>query len=241
MESFEWVIGLLTVIFGIAGIANNNKKKRQEQASSAAGRKPPASTGRTRPVGGTFGKILEELSRQLEDEQPSPTATPSWPVARPAARPSGPDATVSTPSAATQPEATSHDYYSLEGEYDTMEGYAWHRDYNAEESDAESRYVGGEMGDRRYGHDGYEEDVVEEIMTERERFLARISARPTTPTAVNAASAVEAVETGATATGISSPDPDDVDTPATMRELLGGDFDLRRAVIEAEILTPKYI
>jgi hypothetical protein len=28
---------------------------------------------------------------------------------------------------------------------------------------------------------------------------------------------------------------------ATLRDILGGDFDLRRAVIESEILTPKYV
>ena len=220
MDSFEWVIGVLTVVFGIAGIANNNKKKREEQASSAAGRKPPADAGRTRPAGGTFGRILEELSREL-NEQPSPTVSP-WPVSFPAAR------------SAAGPEATAHDYYSLEEEYDAMDGSEWRGDYSAEDSDAESRYVGGEMGERRFSY-----EMEEDKTTARESLTARIASRSASPSRV--VSAVESTADGAGEAEVLSSNPDAVHTPATLREVLGGDFDLRRAIIEAEILAPKYI
>jgi hypothetical protein len=45
--------------------------------------------------------------------------------------------------------------------------------------------------------------------------------------------------TSAPANGFPAANGNDITNP--LQELLGGDFDLRRAVIESEILTPKYL
>jgi hypothetical protein len=247
MESFEWIFGVLAVVLGIIGAANNNKKKREEAARSVKGRKPTAAgSPRPKPTEGTprpkpasaFGRMLEELSRQLEEES-STTASP-WPVMRPVA---------SEPST----EETSHDYYSLEDEYDAMDGREWSDTYSAEDADAESRYVGGEMGGARYGG----EVVGRGVATARESLAARASAREALAARVAArgqltarsdTSLVPAEEVGVPAAAQPTygadavvVDADEHYTPARLREVLGGDFDLRRAVIEAEILTPKYI
>jgi hypothetical protein len=252
MESFEWIFGVLAVVLGIIGAANNNKKKREEAARSVKGRKPTylggkstvadrkptAGTPRPKPAGSAFGRLIEELSRQLEEEM-SPTASP-WPVVRPVA---------SEPST----EETSHDYYSLEDEYDVMDGREWSDTYSAEDADAESRYVGGEMGGARYGGEVVErggETARESLAARtaaRESLAARVAARGQL-TARSDTSPVPAEEVGVPAAAEPTygadavvMDADELYTPARLREVLGGDFDLRRAVIEAEILTPKYI
>jgi hypothetical protein len=243
MESFDWIFGLVAAVLGIIGIVNNNKKKREEAASSVKGRKPTtAGTPRPKPAGSAFGRMLEELSRQLEEE--SSTTVSPWPVVRPVA---------SEPSTTEQPEATSHDYYSLEDEYDAMDGREWNDTYSVEEADAESRYVGGEMGGARYGG----EVVGRGVATARESLAGRVPARESLAARVAArerlsassdTSLVPAEEVGipraaeptygADAVVV---DADTLYTSARLREVLGGDFDLRRAVIETEILTPKYI
>jgi hypothetical protein len=241
MESLDWVFGLVAAVLGIIGLVNNNKKKQEEAASSVKGRKPtiaggkPTAAGSPRPKpASAFGRMLEELSRQLEEEM-SPTASP-WPVVRPVA------SELST-------EETSHDYYSLEDEYDAMDGREWSETFSAEDADAESRYVGGEMGGARYGG----EVVGRGGETARESLAARTAARESLAARERLSqrsdtSLVPAEEVGVPAAAQPTygadavvVDADELYTPARLREVLGGDFDLRRAVIEAEILTPKYI
>jgi hypothetical protein len=255
MESLNWVVLVLTAVFGIIGLVNNNKKKREEAASSVKERKPtlaggkPSTAGspRPKPAGSAFGRMLEELSRQLEEEM-SPTASP-WPVVRPVA---------SEPPAAKLPEATSHDYYSLEDEYDAMDGREWNDTYSVEEADAESRYVGGEMGGARYGGEmggaRYGGEVVGRgVATARESLAAHTATRESLAARERLSQRSDTSLVPAEEVGIpraAEPtygadavvvDADTLYTSARLREVLGGDFDLRRAVIETEILTPKYI
>ncbi len=167
-----------------------------------------------KPAGGTFGKMLEELSRQL-GEQPSPpvvTRPLSKPVVQPAASPAS---SAPRPMVVSQPAATSHDYYSLEED--------WSIGGSAEDFDAEQRYVGGEMGVSVSGiSDDYDAEIAvyEQLTAERARR-----------------SALTAPEAAA----VDNPLTDGSVGSATLQEILGGDFDLRRAVVEAEILTPKYV
>jgi hypothetical protein len=235
MESFEWVVGLLTVIFGIAGIANNNKKKREEQARSVAGRKPPGAgvgSDANPGMGSGWGS--------------------GW----------GADQ--------AQPVATSHDYYSLEEEYDMADGRGYRGEYSAEESDAEQRYSGGELGGTgsvsgRFfsttasgasdSGDPFEDEIAEydrlAAWRTQRSSLAAPTAFATSETAATQAahrtarpavnSALDPTATDIAAMGDLSDMPEDDGSSATLRELLGGKFDLRRAIIETEILAPKYL
>jgi type II secretory pathway pseudopilin PulG len=263
-----WIFWVAIIIGSIVSSASKAKKKQEEETrraaeaarraaeargtagtrSSAGGGYAPdlgaggADPWDAKPAGGTFGRVLEELSRQLS-EQPSPPVV-SRPLSKPILQPANPSSahpstrpmtapasSVPRPMVVSQPEATSHDYYSLE-----------------EDSDAEQRYVGGEIG--------YFEDEIaayERLAAERARrsTLDIVKTAPTSAGRVAnfAAAATATGTTGATVSGASSaapsPDslvsPDAAATPPTLRELLGGDFDLRRAIIEAEILTSKYV
>jgi hypothetical protein len=261
-----WIFWVAIIIGSIVSSASKAKKKQEEETrraveaarraaeargtagtrSSAGGYAPDRGAGgadpwEAKPAGGTFGRVLEELSRQL-GEQPSPPIVMrplSKPVAQPAnpssARPmTAPASSAPRPVVVSQPTPTSHDYYSLE-----------------EDFDAEQGYVGGEIG--------YLEDEIaayERLAAERARRstldAVKTANAPAGRVANFAAAATATGTTGATGTTVSgassaapSPDslvsPDAAATPPTLRELLGGDFDLRRAVIETEILTPKYV
>lgn len=253
MDTHEWIIGLLTVVFGIAGIVNNNKKKREEQAASTAGRGADAgrvsgtATGRTmasgtgrgagagsgsatgagraKPFGGSFGSLFEELSRQLaEAEQPSPTVA-SWPLSRSAESRSWEMA-----EGVSGHEATSHDYYSLEDE--AMNGGYLRGGYAVENVDAESRYAGGELGTGRGGRGSLRVNAGAVVVPAVDPMVdnGAYSEGESSDLSTSGVGA-QSSDTGISAGGSS----------ATLNELLGGDFDLRRAVIESEILTPKYI
>ncbi len=213
----------------------------------------------TKPAGSSFGRMLEELARQLGDNE-APTAAPR-PVVRPFALPSSPSAHTQPQSAkaqearaasypaatytattytSAQPEATSFDYYSLEDEYNTMD------------------YRGGEAG--------YEEDEIaayERLAAQRARRSTLAQTRVTSSSTAGSTSASGGVSgsmassgssvaayaaAGSAAAGSVAADRDGLaastdatEDKTTLQELLGGNFDLRRAVIEAEILTPKYI
>ncbi len=256
-ESFEWIMGLLTVMLAIAGIVSNARKKREEQAAAGSGsipragsNNPHAGTGagskgvnagtksgagmgmgtatgsrtgadmatgrRANPIPRSFADVLEELSRSLTD-QPSPP-----------------------------PAATSYDYYSLENEYDASDGRGYRDDYTAEDSDAEQRYIGGEFlgsGNKSYGAGGDLPGTSVSAHTPSHRSLS-------VPASIETASGLS----GAGSSDLPASDPansagflmTESDSPTdanrtTLQELLEGDFDLRRAVIEAEILTPKYV
>lgn len=126
--------------------------------------------------------------------------------------------------------------------------------YSVEDADAEARYVGGEMRPAARHLGG--EMVPRRVMSVSARTES--ANRQTLGTATGSPFG-SAAATGATATaGVSAAsnsgsdrvrptdgsadDPTQDDTAGRrLRELLDGGFDLRRAVIETEILTPKYI
>ena len=239
-DVFVWLFWVAIIVGSIISSASKAKKKQEEAARKAAAAKRAAevrsATGQVasgqgrggvsrtgagagmernaKPAGGTFANVLEELSRQL-GEQPSPpvvTRPLSKPVVQPAASPAS---SAPRPMVVSQPAATSHDYYSLEED--------WNVGSSAEEFDAEQQYVGGEM--RVFGSgisDEYDDEIAvyENLVAERARRSAL--------TAPEAAVADD-------------PTADNNGGSANLRDILGGDFDLRRAVIEAEILTPKYV
>ncbi len=211
-----WLIWVAIIIGGIVSSASKAKKKREEEARrmmQEADKRASADSGSeqtARPVGGTFDKVLEELSRRLV-EQPSPPV-----VARPLPHVSRP--------------ATSYDYYSIEEDYDATDGRVYGDDYSAEEPDAEQRYVGGERrGSYAAAGTG---DYFEDEIVAYERLAARRAKRSTI-----AAASPASVETEAADPAVDLTD----NTRTSLQDVLGGEFDLRRAVVEAEILTPKYI
>jgi hypothetical protein len=212
-----WLFWAVIIGGSIASSASKAKKKREEEARKTAAAKAakaravtaktatPTAGPTTAPVrpavpkpatGGTFGRVLEELSRQLT-EQPSPTVaegrrTISWP-----ARESQPQ-----PKSQMQPVDTYYDHSSLEQYYDAMDGREYRGDRSAESFEDE---VGA-----------YER-------------LAKQRAQRSSLT-----------ETSVAVSGTTIGTDTDEDRSTTLHELLGGDFDLRRAVVEAEILTPKW-
>ncbi len=208
-----WLFWAAIIGGSIASSASKAKKQRDEQARKAAAAKaakaraaaaksaqttmkPVSTTVRPTPdaakpvIGGSFGRLLEELSRQLTE----------------------------------QPTATSHDYRSLEQDYDAMDGREYRGDWSAESM----------------------EDEVTAYERLAQRRAGRLSpAAAAISTAGASAGAYADASVGASATTAaaaqeSTTDRTDNDRPTTLQELLGDDFDLRRAVIEAEILTPKY-
>lgn len=237
MESFNWVIALGFLLFGIIRlIANANQKQEGQTPGGGTGPTPRKSLDRgpARPAGGSFTRMLEELSRQLND-QPSPTVS-------------------HRPLASSQPEPTSEDYYSLEEEYDAMDSRARRSEYNAEDFDAERRYVGGEMrgtGGTSGRHQGngsgeyYEDEITayKRLAAERTRRSTPLQAKVVKAGAANyPAAAVVDAAANPVPVAVSTTDPAAGNNSLnTLRELLGDDFDLRRAVIESEILTPKYL
>jgi hypothetical protein len=136
---------------------------------------------------------------------------------------------------ASQPEATSLDYQSLEDGYDEAEYYR-----SAEDFDAEQRYEGGEM--RASGrYEGGEMRPVGRFSSAGRATNSAMAASSSKAADFSSSAGVLSVG-GADGAGVTD-DTDGVDgeVQTSLQELLGGDFDLRRAVIEAEILTPKYI
>lgn len=172
--------------------------------------------GRVKPAGGTFASVLEELSRKL-GEQPSPTVA-------------------SRPMVTSQPAATSFDYYSLEEEYDAADGRGYRGEYSTEMPEDEVT-------------------AYERLATQRAHRSSLAASTAATTGMASASGKVAGMTSGTGGAAVSagnraaylSTNPavgnqaasDDART--TLQELLGGDFDLRRAVIEAEILTPKYL
>jgi hypothetical protein len=99
------------------------------------------------------------------------------------------------------------------------DGRPYGGEYSVEDFDAESRYKGGEFGSR--GGEFYS--------------TTKTAAAATGEIARQAAADIAATEIAA------RDDLAEEGQSTTLRELLGGDFDLRRAIIETEILTPKYV
>jgi hypothetical protein len=119
------------------------------------------------------------------------------------------------------PIVMSNGVYSLEREYDAPDGREYRGGFSYEDFDAEQRYVGGEMG-----HAGGEL-----------RATGPKSDVNATKTAAGTGTPEAAANTPAADFPAANGKSDSLNA---LREVLGGDFDLRRAVIETEILTPKY-
>jgi type II secretory pathway pseudopilin PulG len=229
--------------------------------------------------GGVLGKLFDEITQQLGEQQLPPVA---W---RPINSETGSRA---WDQAEGQPAATSYDYYSLEDEDDM--GYdgryeggelgspggelqgSFGGEFGSRGGEFGSRSqrgsFGGEFGSRggEYGsrvsdlHSGgtkgsavradrFEAEIAayEQLAAKRTRQSIPAAAASTSATAsarVSTTSVPASAAPGAAAAidieamaDLSAPEGDS----ATLRDLLGGDFDLRRAVIESEILTPKYV
>jgi hypothetical protein len=162
--------------------------------------------------------LAEEMWRTWREAgTASPTVAPR-PIARsafPTMSGSVARRTATMPQSVTeQPVATSNDYYSLEDE-------------------TEERYVGGERsGIGSYGLEG--QLGVSDISSDSEiaayeRLAAERASRNTYMRADYTKDVVEEAMDEGNAQNYS------------LAEILGDKFDLRRAVIEAEIITPKYL
>ncbi len=202
-------------------IAKARKKVREaDSRTSTAGRNatptgtyPGSGAGSTgsgsrqggKPARKSLAEILEELAEQGQQrrETPSPTA---WPVFGPVAKSAAPVSSV-------EPTATSHDYYSLETEFDATDGRGYRESYNADDISAYESLASERANRTTYSGMAAQTTgariVIDKVPSE-------------TPTEEN-----DALNGNA-------------DNGDTLEEILGGEFDLRRAVIEAEILTPKY-
>ncbi len=217
-----WLFWAVMIGGSIASSASKAKKKREEEAKKAAAKaKARAAAAKTATAtaaktasataaktiaaqpampksapGGTFGRVLEELSRQLS-EQPAPTAT-------------------------------SHDYRSLEQEYNAMDGREYRGDWSAESLEDEvTAYE--RLAEQRASRSSHTGTAVAGFGT---------TSGTVSGTAFGTLSGTTSgIAAGAVADAVANADDDG---PTTLQELLDGDFDLRRAVIEAEILTPKY-
>ncbi len=224
-----WIFWAAMIGISIASSAKKAKKKREEEARKAAAKAAASRTATTRTTqqtvarqtpagqssgtswgtgagmagqgsnpaaGGAFGRVLEELSRQL-NEQPSPTVA------------EGRKPTISWPVTSSQSAATSEDYYSLEEEYD----------------------------------EAHSVETLEDEVTAYERLADQRARRSSLAAATvpgSVAGSGVAAAAGVAAQDLSADRAADTRS-ITLQELLGGDFDLRRAVIEAEILNPKYV
>ena len=237
-DVWVWIFWAAIIVGSMVSSASKAKKKREEEArrkaktaggvgagtvagSSDAGRANSSDAGRGAKPGGrkSLSEIFEELARQA-NEQPSPPV-----VIRPLSPPQ-------SPQQQSQPVATSHDYYSLEGEYDAMDG----REYRGE--------LSAEV---------FEDEVAayERLATQRAQRSSLTGAEASIGTAGlgTGSGSIAAKVVHATAGMAASPEESNFalttdaadNAQTTLRKLLGGEFDLRRAVIEAEILTPKYV
>jgi hypothetical protein len=193
---------------------------------------------------------------------PRPIATPSWPLSAERAKTTG-QVTKPAPSSRVpeEPTATSHDYYSLETEYDTMDGWGSVEHYgaeyagkeysgaergdatrsSAEDAGAEGRYVGGEFGrggsNRTSGVAGSSVGVAGGGKFGRGASAGSVSGG----TKMGSDSAARAGDSAGDAMEGDNTGGTNGDAATRLAAVLGGEFDLRRAVIEAEILKPKYL
>jgi hypothetical protein len=181
------------------------------------------------------GSIVSSASKAAKKAREQAAKKTSRPVMRPVVEPrplSSPMDSVPTSWPVvfeTRPVEADEDYYSSEEELDTFDGREYHKDYSAEDIDAEQRYVGGEQGYRG----GLVKNRQAGVMT---GAPASVSA------SAGGSAALHADFFTSDSEDIREEDREDDNASTTpLRELLDGDFDLRRAVIEAEILTPKYV
>lgn len=230
-----WLFWAAIIGGSIASSAAKAKKKREEDARRAAaagagsghgagaGADGVGTADRTaKPGPRSLAEVLEEIARQAT-EQPSPTVS-SRPLLQPVLRP------VAQSVSAPQPAETSHDYYSFESEYDAMDGHEYRGDYSAEDPETEiAAYE--HLAAKRAGRSTITTSVL------------GAGVGPDTTVDVVANRAMGSIDSaGADNGSADSEDLTDDDAETSLREFLGGGgFDLRHAVIETEILTPKYV
>ena len=228
-DVFVWIFWTAMIVIGIASSVSKALKKAKEAESrtsaadrnaTPAGSYTGAGAGSTgadsrqgrKPARKSLAEVLEELAEQGQQrrEMPSPTA---WPVF-------GEVSKSTAPAYSTEPAATSHDYYSLETEYDAADGRGYRENYNADDISS------------------YEKLAAER--THRTTYSGTVSAKGMDM--ANAAARTTGVRTSIAPaeTPIAEDDARNRNDNGTLADILGGEFDLRRAVIEAEILTPKY-
>jgi hypothetical protein len=216
-----WLFWAAIIVGSMASSASKAKKRREEEARRAVARREAdnrdasvaKSSPKIDPGRKSLTELLEDLARQA-DEQPSPTV-----VSRPL---SG-----SVPDSRPVYEPVSRPAYEPVSR--SASGHA-----------TQSRQMSPALSSRslsRYGGELGAEGFVDEVAA-YERLAAERTHRTTlVPALVGTADDSMVAPIGSEGSGGYAGG----DTPAPLRELLGGDFDLRRAVIEAEILTPKYI
>ena len=243
-ETFEWVLMLVAIAIGIIGAVNKNKKKAAEAAQKAKERMAGNEAGevgegmhpgRSRR---TLADVLIELAERTADEEPAsptvaprPVATPVNPTWRSQSHGSGrPTAESPRPAmpltVSNQPEATSYDYYSLETEYDAMDGRGY-GDRNVIESEvAAYERLAAERAHRT-------------IYAEASSGVASVSASAKKPFSDGSTKSSDG-QTVSEVWADAKIKEDDAPGRNSIGEILGDEFDLRRAVIEAEILNPKY-
>jgi hypothetical protein len=243
-DVFQWILWLAIIGGGVASSVTKARKKHEQTAFP-------------RPSAGGGG-ALEELWRALsgeddEEEKPHPrprhTVVTPQPIMRPVLQPV--PQTVFQP--AREPEATSFDTYSLENEYEERYVGGEFGSVGGEYGSlgGELGSVGGERG--AFGgelsypgsalHSGGAKgsavgaDRFESEIAAYERLAEQRAHRSTLGTGTLGTATLGT--TSAPANGVPAANGNDITNP--LQELLGGDFDLRRAVIEREILTPKYV
>lgn len=124
---------------------------------------------------------------------------------------------------APEPVATSYDYYSLEDDYDGTDGRGRRPEYNAEST----------LSTLRSG--------VLNAADARTVSTAPMGSRPGVRTVSSVSGTLKPGMSGAVVAENEDPSKAHDEGASAIAEILGGEFDLRRAVIEAEILTPKYL
>jgi hypothetical protein len=232
MEDFLYWISWLAIIGGIASSINKAKKRRElaERKATRSGSQP------VKPAGGAFGELIRRLS-EIDDDD---VLSVPKPVVRPAPQP------------VLQPVEQSYEdeeWDSPDDEFDSLEG-EWGSaggEFGSPGGEFGSRggewgSPGGEFGSRggewgstggEFGSPGGElhHGGTKGSAVRADRFEAEIAAYEKLARQRSNRHTIEAPA-----------DPVAVEPPATHRlqELLDGEFDLRRAIIESEILTPKY-
>lgn len=257
MENYiQLLITLAIVVGGIVSAVNKSKRKAASQKASEQKNITRQTSGQGqygRDGGQVSGKkSLAEMLRELAEEASGDTASPTV-APRPIFTPSMPGTLAKSVSdrsvtsrepqrqdASYMPEAVAYEAESLEAEYDGVDGARRRDDYNVEMHNAGNRYVGGESRgtEKKNGYLDRKKAAGTGARTHSgtgARFGDNTSAKGTKITAY--------AEDAAGAAGVTTTDivAQENTSASRLAAILGGEFDLRRAIIETEILTPKYL
>jgi len=245
MGEYGWIVWVVLMII-LSIVQSRNKAKsgsearrkaaEQQAVGGAETERKHAPASASRPAGGrSLTQILEELAREASGGGASPDGDPS------------------EVELAGAEEYDSVEYFDTERSSDWSGGV-----YSVEDADAEARYVGGEMGASsrhvggemgpaaRYvgGESGATTRHSGGEMTQRRATLPYDMAGNQSVTTVRQAEGASGrstnIQADSSEDGSANGSADDT-AGKRLHDLFEGGFDLRRAVIEAEILTPKYI